>query len=159
MEAVRRLNALLDPVADARELAALAEQVKGLSSGRMITPLAVAVESSFSGPPVDATARVRFDADGSGFEREWTWIRRDAGWLVYDDDGTGRITSALQWFGSVTFWLFWNNGYDALAALDDNGDGELRDAELSKLAIWRDANQNGVSERGEVQRRALGHDE
>jgi hypothetical protein len=46
--------------------------------------------------------------------------------------------------------LFWSNGYEALRALDDNGDGELRGAELRKLAIWRDRNQNGVSEKGEV---------
>jgi hypothetical protein len=50
----------------------------------------------------------------------------------------------------VTFWLFWPNGYEALRALDDNGDGELRGAELRNLAIWRDSNQNGVSEKGEV---------
>jgi hypothetical protein len=49
-----------------------------------------------------------------------------------------------------TGWLFWSNGYEALRALDDNGDGELRGAELWKLAIWRGRNQNGVSEKGEV---------
>ena len=55
----------------------------------------------------DGQAKVRFDADGTGFRREWTWIGRDVGWLVYDADDKGDITSALQWFGSVTFWLFW----------------------------------------------------
>ena len=43
-----------------------------------------------------------------------------------------------------------SNGYEPLRALDDNGDGELRGAELRHLAIWRDRNQNGVSEKGEV---------
>ena len=55
-----------------------------------------------------------------------------------------------RWFGNVTFWTFWNNGYEAMRALDDNGDGELRGSELRHLAIWRDANRNGVSEPGEV---------
>ena len=54
-------------------------------------------------------------------------------------------------FGSVTFWIFWRDGYAALAALDDNGDGELRGSELRGLALWRDLNCNGVSEPGEVQ--------
>jgi hypothetical protein len=35
------------------------------------------------------------------------------------------ITSALQLFGNVTFWMFWRDGYAAMSALDDNGDGVL----------------------------------
>ena len=58
--------------------------------------------------------------------------------------------SALQWFGDVTFWLFWSNGYEPMRALDDNGDGELSGAELRHLAIWHDRNRDGVSDAGEV---------
>ena len=150
VEAAGRLTELLDPVRDAKEIAALEEKEAELQKkGRMITPLAVPVGAG-DGPPVDPAARVLFDADGSGIRQRWTWIQPDAAWLVYDSDGSGQITSALQWFGNVTFWLFWTNGYDALRALDDNGDGELRGPELHHLALWRDANQNGVSESGEV---------
>lgn len=53
-------------------------------------------------------------------------------------------------FGGVTFWLFWTTGYDALAALDNNGDGQLTGDELQGLAIWQDANGDGVCESGEV---------
>jgi hypothetical protein len=53
-------------------------------------------------------------------------------------------------FGNVTFWLHWDNGYQALAALDDNGDRVLVGEELAGLAVWRDANANGVSEPSEV---------
>lgn len=151
MEAVERLKELLDPAADAKELASLLEKEKELRSrARMVTPIAIPLEGDFAQPPVDPEARVVFDADGSGLPRRWTWISPGAGWLVYDADGGRRITSALQWFGSVTFWLFWENGYHALAALDDDGDGELRGPELSHLAIWQDRNQDGVSEPGEV---------
>lgn len=52
-------------------------------------------------------------------------------------------------FGSVTFWMFWETGYDALCSLDDNGDGTLAGGELKELALWHDANTNGVSEPGE----------
>jgi hypothetical protein len=149
IEAVMRLRALLDPVTDAKELALLEGAVKELGRvGRAITPIVIPLGPSE--PSLSREPRAVFDADGSGIPRRWTWIEKDTGWLVYDTDGAGDITSALQWFGSVTFWLFWNNGYEALAALDDNGDGELRGAELRHLAIWRDANQNGVSEKGEV---------
>jgi len=53
-------------------------------------------------------------------------------------------------FGNVTFWIFWRDGYEALRALDDNGDGVLSGAELHGLALWSDVNGNGVSEPGEV---------
>jgi hypothetical protein len=94
---------------------------------------------------------VRFDADGSGVAKPWTWITPDAGWLVSDIHRSGRITSALQLFGNVTWWLFWNNGYEPLRALDDNADGTIAGRELDGLSVWRDANSNGVSEAGEVQ--------
>ena len=151
LEAIDRLEALLDPVQDAAELKALEEKAAALEPVmRMITPLAIPLRDGTSEPPLAPDARVLFDADGSGIPRRWSWISKDAGWLVYDADGTGQITSALQWFGSVTFWLFWSNGYEALAALDDSGDGQLRGDELRNLAIWHDRNQNGLSEKGEV---------
>ena len=60
------------------------------------------------------------------------------------------MTSGLQLFGGVTYWCFWGTGYDALAALDDDGDGVLRGRELDGLALWHDANGNGVCDPGEV---------
>ena len=53
-------------------------------------------------------------------------------------------------FGSVTFWIFWQDGYEALSSLDDDGDGVLRGAELRGLALWQDRNGDGVSAPGEV---------
>jgi hypothetical protein len=46
--------------------------------------------------------------------------------------------------------MFWDTGYDAMRALDDDCDGRLAGRELRHLALWRDANGNGVSEPGEV---------
>jgi hypothetical protein len=53
-------------------------------------------------------------------------------------------------FGNVTFWLFWNTGYDALQALDDDANGVLKGEELAGLAVWRDDSVDGVSQPGEV---------
>ena len=151
-EAASYLIPLLDTARDATEIADLRakqQQVDGLP--RAITPIAIPLAPD-TGPDaiIDPTARVQFDADGSG-PRQWTWITQNAGWLVYDAEDRGTITSALQLFGSVTFWLFWSNGYEPMRALDDNGDGELSGVELRHLAVWRDGNANGVSEREEVQ--------
>ena len=151
VEAATRLYALLDPVTNAAEIRQLKQKMEGFDRiGRKITPIAIPLGEDVTTPPLASGAQVLFDADGSGIPRRWTWINKDAGWLVYDADSKGDITSALQWFGSVTFWLFWSNGYEALAALDDNGNGELRGDELRQIAIWHDRNQNGISERGEV---------
>jgi hypothetical protein len=118
---------------------------------RPVTPIAIPLSDGATVKTIiDLNAAVPFDADGSGRRRAWTWITDQAGWLVYDASGRGQITSALQWFGESTFWAFWNNGYEALRALDDNRDGELRGSELRHLAIWHDTNHNGRSERGEV---------
>jgi hypothetical protein len=46
--------------------------------------------------------------------------------------------------------MFWETGYNALAALDDNRDGTLSGDELKGLAVWHDANGDGVSDPGEV---------
>ena len=151
-ETVRYLVPLLDPRRDAEEIRELQSRALRLRAvPRAITPIAIPLDD---GVPVqrivDLDARVPFDADGSGLARRWTWISGEAGWLVYDPARTGQITSALQLFGNVTFWLFWTNGYEALAALDDNRDGELSGLELRYLAIWHDVNRNGVSETGEV---------
>ena len=151
-EAIDYLVPLLDPSADADEIRELKQRQEALDRlPRAITPIAIPLRDDVPSAAIhDHSARVRFDADGSGMHRTWSWIGHDAGWLVYDADGTGSITSALQLFGSVSFWLFWENGYEALAALDDDGDGEVTGGETRRLAIWNDRNRNGISERGEI---------
>jgi len=152
-EASTYLIKLLDPKTDADEIATLTEQSETTETAipRMITPVAIALDRNLTPDEfLDRDAAVRFDLDGSGIRRSWQWIQHDTAWLVYDFEGKGKVTSALQMFGSVTFWLFWNNGYDAMASLDDNGDGKLKGNELRHLALWHDRNQNGISESGEV---------
>jgi hypothetical protein len=143
---------LLDSVKDAKEVADLKDKQKTLGSmGRAITPILVPlVEGLRLSELVNANAAVTFDLDGTGLPRQWGWITPKAAWLVFDPHGQGRITSALQMFGSVTFWIFWCDGYAALRSLDDDNDGTLRGAELRGIALWRDTNSNGVSEAGEV---------
>jgi hypothetical protein len=151
-EAASYLIPLLDPKTDRDEIATLTERADKLRKlPRPVTPIAVPLRDGLAARDIEArAAAVPFDADGTGLPKKWTWVTRDAAWLVHDPKRSGKITSGLQLFGSVTFWMFWQNGYEALAALDDNRDGQLAGRELDGLALWRDANGNGVSETGEV---------
>jgi hypothetical protein len=129
-------------VKDAKEIADLQGKQKTLSGmGRAVTPILVPLASGMALQDlVDPNASVTFDLDGSGLPRQWGWITPKAAWLVFDAEGQGKITSGLQMFGNVTFWIFWRNGYEALRSLDDNHDGVLRGAELRGIALWQDRN-------------------
>jgi hypothetical protein len=151
-EVASYLVPLLDAEKDKREIETLKDHIATL--GKLpypVTPIAVPLADGPTAADLEAPdARVTFDVDGSGLGREWSWITPNAAWLVSDPRRDGRIDSGRQLFGNVTFWMFWNNGYAPLAALDDNGDGILTGNELAGLALWRDANGNGVAEPAEV---------
>lgn len=151
-EAAGYLIPLLDKDKDKEEINTLQERIKKLELlPRAISPVVIPLQDRLTARDLeDHSANVAFDADGSGLLKRWTWITKDAGWLVNDPHHTGKVTSALQMFGNVTFWMFWENGYQALAVLDDDRDGKLAGKELEGLAIWQDLNRNGISDRGEV---------
>ena len=152
VEAGGYLVKLLDAEKDAKEIAEINQRSTKLKSlPRPVTPIAIPLEAGLTERDIhDRTARVQFDADGTGLPNRWTWLNEKAGWLVFDVEGQGQIDSATQLFGNATFMMFWENGYDALSSLDDNHDGTIEKTELTHLAIWHDANSNGISESGEV---------
>lgn len=152
-EAAKYAIPLMDPKQDAAEITDLKGRIAKMEAlPRPITPIAIPLRAGLTASDIeDRQASVEFDADGSAVKgRRWSWIKPAAGWLVVDRKQSGKVDSGLQLFGSVTFWMFWDHGYQALAALDDNRDGELRGAELAGLALWHDANGNGLSDAGEV---------
>ncbi len=151
-EAAGYLIPLLDKEKDEKEIDTLRTRIAQLDKlPRPITPIAIPLEDGLTWRDLeDTSASVAFDVDGSGLGRRWSWITKKAGWLVYDPHKTGKIASGLQLFGNVSFWCFFDNGYDALRCLDDNADGTISGPELDGLAIWHDANGNGVCDSGEV---------
>ncbi|GAA6120596.1 hypothetical protein Acidovoranil_26990 [Acidovorax sp. FG27] len=81
--------------------------------------------------------------------------------MVLDRNGNGLIDSGRELFGDQTLKpglgsdgrpQTYANGYEALAGQDDNGDGVIdsNDAAYSQLRIWRDANQDGISQASEL---------
>ncbi|PKN55216.1 MAG: hypothetical protein CVU56_22310 [Deltaproteobacteria bacterium HGW-Deltaproteobacteria-14] len=151
-EAAAYLWHLLDPDEDAAERAELKAAIdKLMVLPRPVTPIVIPLGAADTlAGLVDPAAAVAFDLDGSGQARPWGWTRPGAGWLVWDQAGDGAIRSGLQLFGGVSFWSFWRDGYQALAALDDDGDGLVSGHERRGLAVWEDRDGDGVSDPGEV---------
>ena len=93
---------------------------------------------------------VVFDLDGDGRKELWPWLKSNTGILVWDPENRKNITSGRQLFGNATWWLMFENGYDAMRALDDNGNNKLEATELRGIGVWFDKNSNGKSEPDEV---------
>lgn len=99
---------------------------------------------------LDSKQNVQFDLDGDGLKETWSWVKPTTGILVWDPENKAQITSGRQLFGSVSWWMFYEDGYKALNALDDNRDGSLTEMELDGIRVWFDRNSNGISEKNEV---------
>ncbi len=100
-------------------------------------------------------AVVLFDHDGDGVKTGTGWVLPDDGWLTLDRNGDGAINSGRELFGVDTLkkdGKFATDGFDALGDLDDNGDGKIDalDAAFAQLKVWRDLNQDGVSQAEEL---------
>ena len=116
-----------------------------------VTPMLFPLERSASlAELLDSQRTTQFDLLGHGQGERWPWVTPKAGILVWDPAHTGRIASGRQLFGTFSWSMFWSDGYAALAALDDNGDGYLSGLELEGISVWRDLNGNGISDPGEV---------
>lgn len=115
-----------------------------------VTPVLVPLSDAPFARLIDRTSNVAFDFAGTGDARAQGWLTPDAAWLVWDPEWRGEVRSGFDMIGQRTWSVFWRDGFEALRALDDNRDGQLTGAELGGLALWRDANNNGVSEPGEV---------
>ena len=132
------------------EIKAHQQFMRQLPSGP-ITPLIFSIKGPRSLTTLlDPSRVVRFDLDGTGAPQRYSWVKSDTAFLVWQPVKGTRIRSGRQLFGSATWWLMPRNAYAAMSLLDDNADGWLSGAELRSLAVWMDANQNGVAEPSEV---------
>jgi Ca2+-binding RTX toxin-like protein len=98
---------------------------------------------------------ILFDHDADGVKTGTGWVKPDDGWLVLDRNGNGAIDSGRELFGVDTIksnGQLAKDGFDALKDFDLNGDGIINssDAEYGNLRIWRDLNQDGISQSNEL---------
>jgi len=101
---------------------------------------------------------VRFDIRGDGHPllMGWTAAGANEAFLWLDRNHNHAVTSGAELFGNFTRLRngqFAENGFEALAELDDNHDGLIddRDAIWPQLQLWRDLNHDGISQPDEIQ--------
>jgi hypothetical protein len=104
---------------------------------------------------VAATGPILFDHDGDGIKTSTGWVSQNDGFLVLDRNGNGTIDNGTELFGDSTPIVAGGTAADGFAALtqeDTNHDAQVnnRDANWGNLRVWRDQNQNGTSEKGEL---------
>ncbi|MDY3205838.1 MAG: calcium-binding protein, partial [Arcobacter sp.] len=98
---------------------------------------------------------VYFDMDGDGFKERTAWVENGDGLLVLDKNANGTIDNGSELFGNFTALADGNNADDGFSALlqhDENKDGKIdkNDAIYNKLNVWVDANQDGITDAGEL---------
>ena len=105
---------------------------------------------------INTASPIMFDISGSGVQQSVGWVESDDGFLVRDLNGNGLIDSGAELFGDATTLANGTHaadGFAALADLDANHDGVVNasDAAFSQLRVWRDLDQDGVTDAGELQ--------
>ncbi len=91
-----------------------------------------------------------FDLNVDGFAEHTGWVAPDDGLLAMDANGNGNIDDNSELFGNATGY---SNGFAQLEQLDSNSDGVIdeNDDQFANLLIWRDLDQDGKSDDGELQ--------
>ena len=103
----------------------------------------------------DIHGNVYFDHDNNGFAEKTSWVGKDDGLLVRDLNGNGQIDDGTELFGNNSVLSNGQkaaNGFEALKDLDSNKDGVFNnsDAAWSEVQVWKDTNQNGFVDEGEL---------
>ncbi|NQD93033.1 hypothetical protein HP532_10260, partial [Pseudomonas sp. CrR25] len=104
---------------------------------------------------VGLSSKIHFDHGGDTFRELTGFAASDDGFLALDLNGDGKINNGSELFGNETLLTDGSkasNGFQALAALDANGDEvvDFGDAAFADLRVWRDLNQNGETDEGEL---------
>ena len=107
--------------------------------------------------------KVLFDIDNDGGSLEQTgWLNAGDGFLVNDLNRNGKIDNISEIFSEFYGGKAGKNGesgekrfkdgFDALKTLDVNKDNvfDHRDSAWNTLRVWRDINQNGNTDKGEL---------
>ena len=107
---------------------------------------------------------IYFDHDNNNFKEATSWIDKGDAFLALDKNSNGLIDNGNELFGNHTISNTKYgekeannkdtsiNGYEALKAYDLNGDNVIdsKDEIYDKLLLWKDSNQNAITDKGEL---------
>jgi hypothetical protein len=94
---------------------------------------------------------VKFRAEPQGELRRTGWVGADDALLALDRDGDGAITSAAE-ISFIADQPGAKSDLEGLAAFDTDADGyfDRDDARFNEFVLWRDKNQDGISQAEEL---------
>ncbi|WP_333878551.1 DUF6973 domain-containing protein [Methylobacter sp.] len=104
---------------------------------------------------INTASPILFDQNADGVKTATGWINANDGLLVWDRNGNGTIDNGRELFGDSTIksdGSLATGGFNALADLDSNHDGivNAQDTDFAGLRVWRDLNQDGISQSNEL---------
>lgn len=122
--------------------------VKNIALTFVITPLVL----DLGGDGIDLVtidAGVKFDMNNNGTLDNTSWVSPKDGMLALDLNHDGVINNQSELFGNTEEF---RNGFENLAQYDTNKDGKIdvNDALYKDLVVWKDLNQDGISQSGEL---------
>ena len=93
----------------------------------------------------------RYDIDGDGERERMAWAAPDDGFLAYDADGDGAIEGKDE-LSFLAYVEHAETDLEGLRHFDTDGDGRLDpdDAGWGRFRVWRDLDQDGESDAGEL---------
>ena len=109
-----------------------------------------------------ADSEVTFDVDNDQMTERTGWVSGSDGMLVHDKNGDGVINDITETIseyynpedGSIADLegKYSQDGLDALSKLDSNNDDVFnsQDAQWDNLRVWQDANEDGITDEGEL---------
>jgi hypothetical protein len=108
------------------------------------------VALDLSGDDQIGYSQIKMDLNSDGILDTTSWVSAQDGLLVHDVYGDGSIKSNSQF--AFARYAGETDLQGLAAQFDSNHDGVLdaKDAQFGEIAVWQDANQNGVADAGEV---------
>lgn len=99
--------------------------------------------------------QIHFDLDGDNFKERVGWVEKSDGLLTIDLNQNGIVDNGGELFGNYTKdkdGINHENGFQALADYDNNSDSkiDIKDEAFQSLNVWVDADQDGVTDAGEL---------
>ncbi len=97
---------------------------------------------------ISIDAGVEFDILNTGEKVSTGWLSGEDAFLAIDNNGNGLIENRDELFGGTGV----GDAFEKLASYDSNNDGliDSTDESFNQIMVWQDANENAVTDLGEL---------